>query len=111
MKTNQTDFRPEDGDRQPRMARMTRMKKNFFTECHEPIRTNAHCGNGFIVSVIREIPEIRGQVLCMHSRFRPLTSDFKPLPSDFLRFSPGNFALLDRCPIPDSESRYENQKN
>ena len=32
MKTNEPDFRPEDGDGQPRMTRMARMKRNFSTE-------------------------------------------------------------------------------
>src|SRR5438309_2256449 len=35
MKTNQTDFRPENRDGQPRMTRMARMKRNFSTELPE----------------------------------------------------------------------------
>src|SRR6266478_5380875 len=70
MKTTKTGFRPESRDGQPRMTRMARMKRNFWTELPEPtcrdgararrVRTDPHEGNRFIIRVIRVI---RGQVL------------------------------------------------
>src|SRR6266702_4428635 len=48
-----TYMKPENCDRQPRMTRMARMKRNFSTELPEPIRTKSHERNAFIIRVIR----------------------------------------------------------
>src|SRR6266496_5695655 len=65
MKTNKPDLRPEDRDRQPRMTRMARMKRNFPTENPEPtcrdgararrVRPKPHEENAFLIRAIREI--------------------------------------------------------
>src|SRR6266571_2912652 len=60
MKTNKRDFRPENRDGQPRVTRMARMKRNFWTELPEPLWTDPHEGNRFIIRVIRVI---RGRLL------------------------------------------------
>src|SRR6266481_1644044 len=67
MKTNKTGSKPENREGQPRMTRMTRMKMNFRTELAEPIGTDPHEGNRFIIPVIRAIRAIRGQVLSLRS--------------------------------------------
>src|SRR6266536_2066983 len=42
-------------DGQPRMTRMTRMMRNFWTELPEPIRTEPEERIAFLIRVIREI--------------------------------------------------------